>query len=91
MKPLPPAPLTDEDRAIWFDVITDLLPALSMLGHLSTLQDRRDAALLWEQSRIYPGAAVITVGMGEKSVTHVIVGRVQRAVYEVMRRQWDLT
>ena len=91
MKPLPPAPLTDEDRAIWFDVITDLLPALNMLGHISKLQDRRDAALLWEQSRIYPGAAVITVDIEETRLTHVIVGRVQRAVYEAIRRQWDLT
>jgi hypothetical protein len=46
LKPLPVAPLTPEDQDIWFDVIIDLLPRLSLLGHLSKLQDRCDADLM---------------------------------------------
>lgn len=50
MKPLQSAPLTSEDQAIWFEVIVSLLPQLSMLGHLSKSQDRRDAELMrWAQ------------------------------------------
>ncbi len=74
--------MTPEDRTVWLGALWGAAGG-TMVGYEALLlayrsADRRDAALMLQQSRHLPGFAVIEVRHAEGMTTHVIAGRLAR-------------